>query len=439
MHHLSRSELNQFPKPATVLRNSVWMFGSRSLRALVAAVYFTLLARSLGVTGYGAFVGVCAMAGILSPFASLGTGNLLIRDVARNRETFSARWGNCLVITCLSGSLFTCIAVSIARVVLPPTLPLLLVLSIAVADLLFVRLLDVSAMAFQALEQLHMTAWFSLALTVSRMIAAAVLLLACPHATPRQWSALYLVSTAIPAMAALGAVTKQIGLPSFLTANRPKDLLQGFYFSISMAAQTIYNDIDKTMLARISGLGAAGVYSAAYRIVDATFTPVGAVLAATYAKFFQHGAEGLHRSARFGRRILIRAVIYSLLSGAGLWFVAPYVPHVIGDQFADSVIVLRMLSPLLLLRSLHSSAADSLTGAGYQGTRTLLQVVVAAANVALNLIFIPRHSWRGAVGTTLASDGSLALLLWIAVWILCARERQTITDVSQRQSEAVQA
>lgn len=415
----------------SVRRNSAWMFGSRTLRAFVAAFYFALLARSLGVSGYGAFSGVCALAGILSPFASLGTGNLLIQEVARDRDAFPVRWGNCLLITCLSGAAFCAIAAGLARIVLPLSFPSTLVLCIAIADLLFVRLLDISAMAFQALEQLHMTAWFSLALTVSRLAAAAVLLLVFSHPTPRQWSSLYLISTAIPASAAVGCVFRQIGLPAWRIATRPGELVQGFYFSVSMSAQTLYNDIDKTMLARMNGLGAAGLYGAAYRILDAAFSPVGAVQAATYARFFQHGAYGLRITTVFARRILLRAAVYSLLGGIALWFAAPYVPLVLGKQFSDSTIALRLLSPLLLLRSLHCFAADSLTGAGYQGTRTLLQVVVAVLNVGLNLAILPHFSWRGAACTSLVCEGLLAAALWVAVWCLCERELRAGIPIAQ--------
>ena len=408
----------------SVRRNSAWMLGSRALRTIVAAVYFALLARSLGVNGYGAFVGACSLAGILSPFATIGTGNLLIQEVARDRSAFALRWANCLLLTILSGALFTAIATAVARGVLPHSVPTRLVLMITLSELLFARLLDVSGMAFQAIEQLRMTAWFSLGLSLCRMLAATGLLLLFQHPTPTDWSALYLVSTAVPAGFALWNVSRRIGKPSLRPSICGREILHGLYFAVSQAAQTIYNDIDKTMLARIAGLGPAGIYSAAYRLVDAAFSPVSAVLAATYAKFFQHGAQGIERAAGFGKRVLLRAVTYSIAASSALWLAAPLVSSVLGTQFADSVPALRMLSPLLVLRSVNCFAADSLTGAGHQATRTGLQVFVAALNIGLNLVVLPRYSWRGAVYTSLACDGALALLLWTAVWILCARQRQ---------------
>jgi O-antigen/teichoic acid export membrane protein len=252
-------------------------------------------------------------------------------------------------------------------------------------------------MAFQSLEQLHMTAWFSFALTLCRTLAAGFLL-RIPHATPRQWAAYYLASTAVPAIVTLGCVTRWIDRPRWHLYS-PRELLLGVYFSISLSAQTIYNDIDKTMLAGMVSLWAAGVYGAAYRIVDATFSPVNAVMAAAYATF-------------------------ALFAATTLWICAPYVPRVLGPQFAECSLALRLLSPLLVLRSVHVFAADTLTGSGFQATRTAIQVGIAGLNVALNLFLLPRYGWRGAVGSTLACDGGLALLLWAVVGILCARERR---------------
>lgn len=245
------------------------------------------------------------------------------------------------------------------------------------------------------------------------------------------------MSTAVPACLAVVAVARSIGFPLLRLTTNPREILHGAFFSVSHSAQTVYNDIDKTMLVRISGLSAAGLYGAAYRMVDAAFTPVAAVQAAAYARFFQRGAHGLHEGARLAARILARAASYSTAAGVVLWIVAPAVPAVLGREFADTTTALRLLSPLLLLRSLHSFAADSLTGAGYQGTRTLLQVAVAMLNVGLNLILLPRWSWRGAAWLSLVCEATLALALWLMVCLYCIRERTA--TASELAPEALRA
>ena len=41
----------------TVARNTLWMFCGLGLRLVIQALYFVVIARSLGASGYGAFIG----------------------------------------------------------------------------------------------------------------------------------------------------------------------------------------------------------------------------------------------------------------------------------------------------------------------------------------------------------------------------------------------
>ena len=132
---------------------------------------------------------------------------------------------------------------------------------------------------------------------------------------------------------------------------------------------------------------------------------------------------GIGASQKYARRLLPRACGYSLLACIALYVMAPIVPHLLGAEYARTTIALRWLSPLPLLKTLHYFVADSLTGAGLQGLRTAIQVGIAVFNVLLNLWLIPAYSWRGAAWSSIASDGALALSMWIAVFWLSRQQR----------------
>ena len=72
---------------------------------------------------------------------------------------------------------------------------------------------------------------------------------------------------------------------------------------------------------------------------------------------------------------------------------------------------------------MHFFIADALTGAGRQGTRTVIQIGVAAFNILINLWIIPAYGWRGAAWSSIASDGLLALALMLVVTYLREREQ----------------
>src|ERR1700732_2715493 len=112
---------------SALARNTTWMVLGRGLGLIIQAVYFIEIARSLGVSNYGAFVGVVALVGIVWPFASMGGSNLLIKNVSRDKNLFPTYWGRALVTTAAFGSLLILAVLMISRFVLPPEIPLLLV------------------------------------------------------------------------------------------------------------------------------------------------------------------------------------------------------------------------------------------------------------------------------------------------------------------------
>ena len=69
-------------------RNAGWMLAGQGMKLVIQAGFFTVIARSLGAENYGAFVGVVALVGILVPFGILGSGYLLVKNVARDPQQF---------------------------------------------------------------------------------------------------------------------------------------------------------------------------------------------------------------------------------------------------------------------------------------------------------------------------------------------------------------
>jgi O-antigen/teichoic acid export membrane protein len=412
-------------RDSLIVKNTLWMLIGHSVRTILQAVYFILLARAVGATGYGAFIGVSALVAILAPFASLGSGNILIKHVARDAGVFRKYWGNAIALTFVSGGVLLVALLVMSRFMLPRSITLLLVVTIGIADLLMSRLSDISGQAYQALQRLGRTAQLQVLGNLARLGGVVALILVTQEHTPGQWGIFYLASAVLSAALSVWLVCRELGKPQLALSDMRRELKEGSYFSIGLSAASIYNDIDKTMLARLSTLHSAGIYGAAYRLIDIAFAPVRSLLYAAYARFFQHGAAGVHGSLRFALRLLPLAAAYGALAGAILFLTAPVMPWVLGAEFHDSVSAIRWLALLPLLRTLHFFAADTLTGAGHQGIRSAAQVLVALFNVVINFWWIPAYSWLGAAWSSLLSDGLLAVCLWALVWRI-ARSSQPL-------------
>ena len=397
-------------------RNSLWMFLGSGVRFATQVLYFILVARALEASGYGTFVAVTSLVAIFAPFSSLGAGFVMIKNVSRDPATLRKYLGNAMALTALMSALLFLLVMAVSSSLLPGSIPAWLVLLVAVSDLFFAALATVSTQVFVAFQEMKWAATLNMMLGAFRLAAALALSYLVAAPTPLVWGALYLSGTALGALFSVALVFRRYGLPPFGIAKDAAELVEGFHFSLTLSSQSIYNDIDKTMLSRMDGVEAAGIYAAAYRFCDAVFMPVSAILYAAYARFFQHGARGVRGSFDFARKLVPVAAAYSLGAGIFLFVFAPYIPHVLGEKYAAASEILRWLCPLPLLKSLHYFGADVLTGAGHQRVRSYLQIAVAVFNVLLNLILIPDFGWRGAAWSSLASDGLMAALVWGIVY-----------------------
>lgn len=393
-------------------KNARYMLLGQSGRVVVQAVYFFVMARTLGAHQYGVFAAVIAAVAIASPFVGLGSGNLMVRNVARNSWLLPECLGHALLMTGISGFVLTLIVVPVCLVMLPSVIPVSVIILVTISDLFVYRFLDVAVLGFQSLDRLDWTALLNVFASVTRL-AGVVFVALLRRPTIAVWSWAYLATSGVCALVALYCVGTRVCCPNFgglrhlLSESR-----EGCWFSISLFTQTVYNDIDKAMLAQLSSLDAVGIYAAAYRLIDVAFQPVRALLSAAYASFFRSGKDGIRGSLHLSRRLLPAPVAYSIVTCFALVIAAPVVPRILGGEYSRTSDALRWLSLLPLLRTLHYFAADALTGAGLQLLRTAAQITVAAFNVLLNLYLLPRYSWRGAAWSSLASDGLLAITLW---------------------------
>jgi O-antigen/teichoic acid export membrane protein len=422
-----------------LVRNTLWSLGGYGMRLLIQAAYFIIIARCLGPGQYGSFIAATALTAVISPFVGLGCGALLIKNVSRDRRLFPEYWGNGLTVTLVSGSVLTFFAMVLCRLILPRSIPMLVITLISVSDLIFVKLVDMGAWAFQGVERLSGTAQLNVLVSLTRLLGIAGLALSVAHPGVLGWSAVYLAGSILAAVAAVVWVTLSLGVPKLALHRLWGEGVEGFYFSVSQSAMTIYNDIDKTMVARLASLEAAGVYGAAYRLIDVAFIPVRSLLNAAYPGFFRAGAGGLQVSLRYGKQMLKKALPYSLSAFFVFMMAAPLAPLIVGRQYVGIVEALRWLALLPVLKTLHFFVADALTGAGRQKTRMLVQIGVAVFNVAVNLWIIPAYGWRGAAWSSIASDGLLALSLLLTVTHLRRTghvQLETVRDASPNAMEA---
>ena len=415
-------------------RNTLWMISGHGLSLSFQAAYFILIGRTLGSHEYGAFVGVVSLVNVLSQFSSLGMEMILVRNISRARESFAVSWGNALRISAFGFVISLAVAMLIGHFALKPELQRLIPY-VALSDALLGKIVQLSSRAFQGASMLAQTARLTALTNVARCISAFGLFLLTAfvhlHADALLWTRIYWLSSLATAIVAFGSVTKLLGWPGFGRIHM-RDLTEGFSFSLSSSSISVYNDIDKSFLAAAGQLYAAGIYSAAYRVIDVASIPIFAIYTAATPKFFREGERDIRGAAAIANRLLRRTVPYGVAIAAGLFVGSPLLPYLFGASFRGSVEALRWLCLLPLIRGLHYAWGTTITGSSSQWYRTATQLGAAAANLLLNVVMIPRWSWRGAAVASLLTDAGLAAASWIVVQHL--RSRKSAQEISITQA-----
>jgi O-antigen/teichoic acid export membrane protein len=412
---------------SSLARNAGWMLGGQVASFGIQAAYFMILARLLGSAEYGTLAGAAALVNIFSQYSGMGSGILFIRYVSPDHSRFREYWGNILLSGSVIGMLVIIALHLTGKWLLGKSGASILVI-LAIGDCLCGQLTGAAAQVFQTFEQMRTTASLNFLTNILRLALAITMTLAVHRATAWTWAVASLGVSIAACLIAIAKVTSNFGRPTFSIRLFGARFIEGFIFAVSGSTTIVYNDVDKVMLGHYGMTVANGIYSIAYRVVNICAVPISAIHSAALPRFFRNGVNGTKTTLPFARRILKRTAILGALAALGMFLLAPALPRIAGPDFARSVVALRWLCLIPLLRCFHLSAGDAISGAGFQRFRLASQFVAAAGNFGINLYLIPRYSWEGAAWASLLTDGSLGLMNWAILLALMRREQSGSTS-----------
>lgn len=397
------------------INDSFWMLFYKAFSAILQVTYFIILARHLGAEDYGLFGGVKSFFAIFYPFIGLGMGHLLVQNTVKDRKNFSIYWGYSLIVLLISIVISLLTIFPIAGTLLSAASPAFILL-VMIAEFLGMKLCGFASNALISTNRVKHSGQSELLYTILKFTSVLVLPIFPTQNRLIVWGVLYCLSSVLSGIVLVYFVNRSIGKPVFRKALiNFSSLKQGFYFSLSESAASINGQVDGTMLVTLDSSLAAGIYGGGLKFIALGLLPINAILSASYARFFKYGESGIAGSLSFAKKLLPTAFIYGVCSGIFLIVFSPFVPRILGEDFVDSQAVLIWLAPIHLLVGLQFLAADTLTAAGHQKSRSFVQVSTAILNVGLNAYMIPLYSWKGAIWATLISEVFSLLSLWTLV------------------------
>ncbi|ELS02524.1 membrane protein involved in the export of O-antigen and teichoic acid [Xenococcus sp. PCC 7305] len=405
-----------------LVKEASWLLIAKLFNVFVQAAYFIIVARVLGPENYGSFIGVTALASIVFPFVAMGAEHVLLQKVATKPNSFPLHWGNTLLILFANGAVLSLICLIISPLFFGNKISLLTIVLIIISDLICVAVVDFSSKALMSVYLAKKTSQLIVFSTSGKLLAALCLAAFFENPSIETWAILYAGSYVVISILSIAIVNRLVGNPKPKLSSIVATVKQGFFFSIGTSAHNINANLDKTMLASMAGLQATGIYGSAYRFIDVGNVPINSLFGASYTRFFKYGGEsGIRGTLKFARKLLPYLLGYSIVCFIGYHVFAPAIPYILGAEYQNAIGALLWLSPLPPIFAFQLLAADTLTGAGYQRSRSIIQTGAAVLNVGLNIWLIPLYSWKGAAWATVISDALRMICLWVVVFWLAGK------------------
>lgn len=392
-------------------RNTGLLFAAELALAVGRTVTFVLLADALGAEELGRYAGVLGLAQLVLPITRFGIAHLMVRAISRG-EAFPPQWAKASTMALVAGPLGSLFVVGLSSILVDVSA--LAVFLIAISQLVSLGLQQAAGMAAAAQGRSEIGLAVTAASTIFRVSAVLIFFFAVEPLVDN-WAPLLAVAAAASSISTILIVQKFLGGRLKLAIPSAFDMRLGSGFVFVDLANTAQADIDKVVLNGFDLPQDAGVYAAANRVTDLAGLPLRALVRASYSEFFRRGSETLQAAVPYARKLTGYSVGYALLVGVCLWIAAPFLPSILGDDFADSVTALRWLAFVPAIRATQFFPANTLSGTDRQWTRARIMSTTAVFNLVANLFLVPAYGWRGAAITTILSEILFSAGLWIAV------------------------
>lgn len=398
---------------AAIARNTVFIsFGEIGTRVL-SFLLVVAIARYLGDIGLGAFAFAFAFTDLLLNSVDLGVLAYMAREIAKNKQSTSNYLSNVLGLRLSIFPLMLLVGVAAAFIIRASTAETRLVIILATAGTALSFFTDPFRMTFLAHER---GAYYSALIIFERLmftVAGLVLLLKGYGLVP------VLVTFVIAQFVSL-LITSYVVRKKFTSFSLKFDrqfvfsiVKNSLPFGIANFLRMIYQRLDTIMISAFAGFAATGWYGAAYRITESLrFIPIVVVNAVFPAM------SRLHVQSKEQVKILYEKTFYYMLIAAvpmaiGLNMVASRVIlFFYGEQFSPSIMALQLLVVAEALLFIHYIMGFMLNAIDKQHLFTIVTGIYAAANVALNLIFIPRYSYIGAGAVAVITQAIAVITLY---------------------------
>lgn len=399
-----------------VARNSLTLVVRYAATIVTKFLIIVVIARFAGVEQVGDFSFVMTYALTLSFLSHFGMGLLLMREVARHRERVHEYVGNALTLS-LGLGLFSVIVMGALVRSLGYSDQIVSAVYLAALAFMLEALANIIIGSFDGIERMELGTLSTIVQEGALLIMGSVILLA---GLPFLWIFVILVLSRMANLTATvylySRTWNQPPRPRFEPATLRTLARKALPFAVNVALSPIYFRIDILILSYLKGNVAVGYYEVAstlfYRMnvlsraVNLSIMPL---MAREYPLVGRRVVAYVRRAIRYQALVALPITILCWALGS------QFITLIYGAEFEPTVLAFQIMASVLFLRFVDHTLGTTLTAIDLHGRRALAMALMAAFNMGLNLLLIPRFSYLGAAIASVATEIGFFILLLVFV------------------------
>jgi O-antigen/teichoic acid export membrane protein len=373
---------------SNIAKNLSALFSSQLLTWALTIALTIVAANTLGPQGLGSLqvaISVWALAGVLITF---GTDTLLIKGIARSRETLAPLVGSAIALR-LVLFIGSCALVA-GYVVLqrPARLVIELVLLLGAAQLL----MQIGQVANAALQGLELMVYTALNDVVMKSLNTVLGITAVLLGYGAHGLASVTIICALVALLLQYTLLLRAARPAIVAHLRfePAMLRAGLPYLASGLSLTAYGQIDTLVIAAVVNTEIVGYYTVAIQLFATLLFLPSILTIAVFPALSRNFAQDPQANVRLVRKSFDLMLLISVPVGLGIMMVASrVVPLIYGTRFIPSGPVLALLGVVLIFTYQNVLLGRYFASIDRPNVWTVLLVLATLATIGLDLWLVP--------------------------------------------------
>lgn len=370
-----------------LLIQTLGVFGWNGARVLLQVVWLFIVARTLGVEGYGMVAAVSGLALAIAGFAALGLGLKLYQDVARDGNLLARRMAEVSWALTRGLPLLALVFVLLCWT-FPPELPLLWVLMLGFAEIALPPIATQAGFALAASGRMILAASAGAMPPLARVVAAAGFLLAGEPLGIQGFVFIHCL-TLLVILAPLWRVARAL-LSVEHIKSRPTapQLREGLGFAALWASSLGSTSLDKWAVVSIGGAKLGGEYAAGQRIGAVFALPIESLAMVVTPRFFRLSGG---QSITFGKLAILFVAAAAYSAAAALVFLASFewILDILGPEFATLGLHASLLAVWVAFFCVKVFCANLLLALERKRQRVAIEIAYTIALIVLLATVVP--------------------------------------------------